>query len=113
VKIIKVKIGSSIRTIGAKKEHIFIVTNAGRIYCYNYKNDEMLWNLSINDAITGEMIIENNLIYLFGRKGRIYCISIAGALKWDRDIFTCQPVRRYTSLINLPAMSPGHCWCPG
>jgi hypothetical protein len=86
VTISKVKIGSSIRTIGAHKENVFILTDAGRMYCYNYKNDEMLWNLSINDAVAGEMVLDNNSVYLFGRKGRIYCISTAGALKWERDI---------------------------
>jgi outer membrane protein assembly factor BamB len=86
VKIIKVKIGSTIRTIGSHKEHIYIVTDTGRIYCYNYKKDEMLWNLSINDAIMGEIVIENNSVYLFGGKGRIYRISTAGALIWNRDI---------------------------
>ena len=86
MKIFKTNIGSSIRAVSAYKDHVFIMTDIGRMYCYDIRKEEILWNISINDAVMGEMVIDNNSVYLFGKKGRIYCVGIEGALKWERDI---------------------------
>jgi hypothetical protein len=84
--ITKADVGSSITSIGAYKDNVFILSGTGRLCCYNYKKDGLLWDALINDAVTGDMVVDNNSVYLFGKKGRIYCYSIEGSVKWERDI---------------------------
>ncbi len=86
LKVIRVSIRGSIVSIAAGNREIYIATDAGRLYCYNYGDDEMLWEYQVNDAIACDMAVTGHSVYLFGRSGRIHRISDGGDLVWSRDI---------------------------
>jgi outer membrane protein assembly factor BamB len=86
VKVIKLDIENGIRALGATQKLIFIASGAGRLHCYDYRADEMLWSFPLHEPAAGGMVIESDSIYLFGGRGRIYRISMAGALVWTCDL---------------------------
>lgn len=85
-KAVQVSISGGIVSITASKRNIFIAAAAGRLYCYNYGEDRVLWEFHLDDIPLGEMLLEGDSVYCFGRGGRIYRISAAGELIWRRDI---------------------------
>ncbi len=85
-KVITVSIRGSIVSIAARKSTVFIATDAGRLYCYDYGDDDMLWEYQVNDTPAGEISVTGHSVYLFGQKGRIYRINNEGNLVWDRDL---------------------------
>ncbi|OHD63436.1 MAG: hypothetical protein A2176_01990 [Spirochaetes bacterium RBG_13_51_14] len=84
--MIKVGFGSGITSLCAQQNRIFIATDAGKIICYDFKDDEVLWEYAVYDTLAGDMAVENDSIYLFGRKGRVHRISSSGVLIWSRDL---------------------------
>jgi len=85
-KAITVSITGSIISIAARKNHIFLATDSGRLYCYDSGNDVMLWEYRVNDALAGDMSVSGDSVYLFGRGGRIYRISKEGSPVWERNL---------------------------
>ncbi|MBP7735201.1 MAG: PQQ-binding-like beta-propeller repeat protein [Spirochaetes bacterium] len=85
-KSVRVSVGGGIVSITARKRNIFIAADTGRLSCYNFGEDRILWEYQLDDIPLGEMVLEGDSLYCFGRGGRIYRIGTGGELMWRRDI---------------------------
>ncbi len=85
-KAVKVSVSGGIVSIAARKRNIFIASDTGRLSCYDFGEDRVLWEYQLDDIPLGEMILEGDSVYCFGRGGRMYRIGTGGELIWRRDL---------------------------
>jgi outer membrane protein assembly factor BamB len=82
---VRVDFSARIVSVGTRQDLLFVATEDGRLSAYSMKDQKVLWRYPVNDAFAGDMIIENDSIYLFGRAGKVHRVSMSGEQIWTRD----------------------------
>ena len=72
-------------SLGARLDMLFVATDDGRLSAYSMQDRKIVWRYPINDAFAGDVIIENDSIYIFGRSGKVHRVGLAGEQIWSRD----------------------------
>jgi hypothetical protein len=77
---------AGIAGISTMQDAAFVASADGRLTAYDMRDAKVLWRYPINDRFAGDVIIDNDSIYLFGRSGKVHRVSMSGDQIWIRDV---------------------------
>ncbi|MFC1668904.1 PQQ-binding-like beta-propeller repeat protein [Spirochaetota bacterium] len=86
IKVIKVDFKSPIGSMSILNNNIYMTTTSGKLLCYSYKKDEIMWSYNLKDRISTDIIADNKYLYIFTTNGKIYKFSSSGKMVWNTDI---------------------------
>ncbi len=85
-KVIRFLVKSKVSSIIVNKKNIYAVSKAGKVICYNYDMDEVLWSYDLKADVGTDIIFDDNSLFLFTTEGKVVKMSSSGRLLWTSEI---------------------------
>ncbi len=78
--------GKSMDLIQREGDKLYLSTQNGVVYCFDSVNRKILWERKISDDLVSSPFLGAENIYVYDRKGVLYCLDKKGGLSWTIDV---------------------------